>query len=179
MDRKNDFVVQYTKIENKDNSDTFTTQILDYKSKDGTCTDAKKFSEQTPQFNACVEAVDAIYDSDVVNQNITRETYGCGNFVKQLIVTPTGAVTEGGNENYFDTSAAASEVKVEPVDTEGQVIALSTIVGILGFVLIGIVAFWFVNRTTKPKFSAIPTGRGNGEATASKAATSKKPVVTK
>ena len=188
MNRKNDFFVQYTKLFKVNDVDNFNLQFMKYRSSDGTCTGPKKFSQEAPKFTACVEAVNAVYDPDIPKQNLTRESYGCGNFVKQSIRTPTGDVigVGGDNSGYFDVSAAASEgVKIDDSPAKKEVIALSTIVGFLGLFLAGILIYWVFNRSVKPKFSRAPTSEGGGanssnssvvNGSASKAKKAKKPA---
>ena len=169
MDRKKDFSVQYTKLLNN-NDYAFNVQFMSYQSSDGTCSNARKFSQHKPQFSTCVEAVKAVYDSDVAMQNLTRESYGCGNFVKQTIVTPSGAVTDDGvNDGYFDASAAASEAIEVDTSTAKEVIALSTIVGTLGLIITAILVYWIFNRNVKPTIyhKAPTTGGGAASNTTS------------
>ncbi len=161
MDRKKDFFVQYTNLLGKINENNFNVQFMTYKSSDGTCTNAKKFSQLDPTFSTCVESIEAIYDADVAMQNLTRESYGCGNFVKLNIATPTGFVTEeGDNDGYFDVSTSASEQIRLNDSTSGEVIALSTIVGILGLLVAAILVYWLFHRNVKPKFYSVPTNGG-------------------
>ena len=171
MDRKKDFSVQYTKLLDNNNDYTFNVQFMSYKSSDGTCSSARKFSQHKPRFSTCIEAVKAIYDSDVAMQNLTRESYGCGNFVKQTIVTPSGAVTDDGvNDGYFDASAAASEAIEVDTSTAKEVIALSTIVGTLGLIITGILVYWIFNRNVKPTiYHKAPTTGGGATKDASNA----------
>ena len=127
-------------------------QFLEYKSADGVCENGKKFTEQsiTPQCTLSINTVrgginkkESKSEFDALGQvPVYRAGYACGDYLRLNVVPlSSGPIASQASQS--------GSVSVNEASEEDSVIALSTVVAILGAALILIIAFILYQRHNK------------------------------